>query len=69
MLDMIRAFEKVNGVKIPYRIGRRRAGDIAAYWANPEKAEKLLGWKAELGLEDMRDTWRWQSRNPRGYQA
>lgn len=70
VLDMVRAFEKVNGVKIPYRIGPRRAGDIAAYWANPEKAEKLLGWKAELGLEDMcRDTWRWQSRNPRGYQA
>jgi UDP-glucose 4-epimerase len=68
VLDMVKAFEKVNGVKIPYRIGPRRAGDIAAYWADPDRAERLLGWKAELDIEDMcRDAWRWQSRNPRGY--
>ena len=54
--------EKVNGIKIPYRIAPRRAGDIAECYANPEKAAKLFGWKAEKTLEDMcRDSWRWQS--------
>ena len=53
VLDIIAAFEKACGKKIPYRIAPRRPGDIAANWADPAKALKLLGWKAELGLEEM----------------
>ena len=53
VLDMVNAFEKVNGVKVPYKIVDRRPGDIAECYADPTKAYKKLGWKAELGLEDM----------------
>ncbi len=69
VLDIIHAFEKVNGVKIPYSIKPRRAGDIAASYCSPAKAEKELHWKAELTIEDMcRDSWNWQKNNPNGYQ-
>ena len=68
VLEMIRAFEQVSGREIPYRLSPRRAGDIAACWADPEKAGRELGWQARHGLERMMaDTWRWQSRNPEGY--
>ena len=61
VLDVVRAFEAAAGVKIPYMIAPRRAGDLPAYYAEPSKAEKLLGWRAEKTLEDMcRDAWRWQ---------
>jgi UDP-glucose 4-epimerase len=61
VLDMVRAFERASGRKIPYRIVGRRAGDIAACYTDPQLAHALLGWRAELGLERMcRDTWRWQ---------
>ena len=61
VLDVVRAFETTNGVKIPYVIAPRRAGDLPAYYADPSKAEKFLGWRAEKTLEDMcRDAWRWQ---------
>ena len=50
---MVTNFEKVNGVKVPYKIVGRRPGDIASCYADPSKAERELGWKAELGLEDM----------------
>lgn len=61
VLDVVRTFEKVNGVSVPYRIAPRRAGDLPAYYADPGKAERLLGWKAEKDLADMcRDSWRWQ---------
>jgi UDP-glucose 4-epimerase len=61
VLDMVHAFERASGVKIPYRIVGRRAGDIAACYTDPQLARTLLGWWAELGLERMcRDTWRWQ---------
>ena len=53
VLDMVTNFEKVNGVKVPYKIVGRRPGDIASCYADPSKAERELGWKAELGLEDM----------------
>lgn len=53
VLDLVKNFEKVNGVKVPYKIVERRPGDIAACYADPSKALKELGWKAELGLEDM----------------
>ena len=53
VLDLVKNFEKVNNVKVPYKIVDRRAGDIASCYADPTKALKELGWKAELGLEDM----------------
>jgi len=66
---MVKAFEKVNNVKVPYSIKPRRAGDIAQCYCSPKKAELELGWKAELGLEDMcRDAWNWQKNNPNGYE-
>jgi len=69
VLDMVKAFEKVNNVKVPYSIKPRRAGDIAQCYCSPKKAEVELGWKAELGLEDMcRDSWNWQKNNPNGYE-
>ena len=68
VLDMVHAFEKVTGRKVPYRIAPRRPGDLATVYASPDKGAELLGWKAEYGLEDMcRDTWAWQSKNPMGY--
>ncbi len=61
VLEVISAFEKANGVKIPYKITERRSGDLPEYYADTEKAERVLGWKAELTIEDMcRDSWRWQ---------
>ena len=61
VLDIVRAFEEANGVKIPYRIAPRRAGDLAVCYAETEKAKRLLGWQAEKDLVDMcRDSWRWQ---------
>ncbi len=68
VLDMVHAFEKVTGQKVPYKITARRPGDVATVFCDPSLAERELGWKAELTLEDMcRDTWNWQSRNPDGY--
>ena len=68
VLDMVRAFEKANGIAIPYKIAPRRPGDVARVYADPSKSLRLLGWKAELTLEDMcRDTWNWQRQNPNGY--
>lgn len=68
VLDMVRAFEEASGQKIPYRITNRRAGDVAQCYADPAKAEKELGWKAERSIQQMcADTWRWQSQNPEGY--
>lgn len=69
VLDIVNAFEKANGVKVPYSIAPRRPGDIATCYSDPSKAARVLGWKAERGIEDMcRDSWRWQSNNPRGYE-
>ncbi len=68
VLDLIKSFEKVTGVKIPYQIKPRREGDIATCYADASKAYKELGWKAELGIDDMcRDAWNWQKNNPEGY--
>ena len=68
VLDMVHAFEKVTGRKVPYRIAPRRPGDLATVYASPDKSAEELGWKAEYDLEDMcRDTWAWQSKNPMGY--
>lgn len=68
VLDMVKAFSKACGKEIPYEIKPRRAGDIAMCYADPAKALRVLGWKAEHGLDEMcEDTWRWQSNNPNGY--
>lgn len=68
VLDMVKAFEKASGREIPYEIKPRRAGDIAACYADPSKAKAELGWEAQYGLEEMcEDSWRWQSQNPEGY--
>ena len=70
VLEIVKAFERVNGVKIPYVIKPRRPGDIAECFANAEKAEKVLGWKAQLGLDEMCfDAWNWQSQNRNGYKS
>ena len=70
VLDVVKAFERVNGVKVPYSIKPRRAGDIATCYCNPEKAYKELGWKAQFGIDEMcRDAWNWQKNNPKGYRA
>ncbi|MCF0163958.1 MAG: UDP-glucose 4-epimerase GalE [Bacteroidales bacterium] len=68
VLDVVKAFEKVNGVKVPYSIKPRRAGDIATCYCNPAKAKTELGWEARYGIEEMcRDSWHFQSMNPKGY--
>lgn len=68
VLDVVKAFERATGVKIPYIITERRPGDVAECYADPTKARKELGWKAERDLDDMcRDAWRWQKYNPNGY--
>ena len=69
VLEIIQTFQKVNGVEIPYEITDRRPGDIAACYADPSKALRMLHWKAEKNLADMcADSWRWQKNNPNGYQ-
>ena len=61
VLELVHAFEQANGIKIPYRIAERRAGDIAICYAGTEKAARMLNWRAEKTLQDMcRDGWRWQ---------
>ncbi len=68
VLDVVNTFERVNNVNVPYEISARRAGDVAAYWADTSKANKELNWRAELNLEDMvRDSWNWQKNKPDGY--
>lgn len=68
VLDLVNTFEEVTSIRVPYEVVGRRPGDIDMYYADPEKAEKVLGWKAEKDLRDMcRDSWRWQSGNPDGY--
>jgi len=70
VLEMIDAFERASGRPVPYRIAPRRPGDVAACYADPSLAAAELGWRAELGIDAMcRDAWRWQSRNPRGYEG
>ena len=69
VLEMVKTFERVNGVRVPYVIAERRPGDLATVYASPDKSAELLGWRAEYGLEEMcRDTWNWQMKNPAGYE-
>ncbi len=68
VLDIVKAFMKVNDIDIPYDIKPRRAGDVAECYADATKAKEELGWTAEFGIEEMcRDSWNWQKKNPKGY--
>lgn len=68
VLDIVRAFEAASGKPVPYKVGPRRPGDVAACYADPARAAAQLGWRAERGLPAMcADAWRWQSANPNGY--
>lgn len=68
VLEIIRAFSKACGHDLPYKIKPRRVGDIAACYADCSKAERELGWRAELSIEQAcADSWRWQSQNPNGF--
>ena len=70
VLDVLHAFEKASGKEIPYKIEARREGDIDKSYADASKAKEILGWQAENGIEDMCiDTWRWQEKNPNGYES
>ncbi len=70
VLDVLRAYEKACGKKLPYVIDPRRPGDIAECYAEPQKAFAEMGWKAELGIEEMcASSWKWQSMNPDGYRG
>lgn len=69
VLDVVNAFEKVNGLKVPYLIKPRRPGDIATCYCDPAKAKAELGWEAQYGIEDMcLDSWNFQKNNPNGYE-
>lgn len=68
VLDIVNTFMEVTGADVKYEFGPRRAGDLAAVWADPSKSEKVLGWKATRDLRKMcEDTWNWQKNNPNGY--
>lgn len=70
VLDIVRAFEKANGLSLPYSIGSRRAGDIPTSYTDPALALSDLNWKAEKSIEDIcRDAWHWQTKNPNGYRT
>ena len=70
VLDIVKAFEKASGIKIPYVIAERRPGDLAELYSDPVKSKNVLGWEAVRGLEEMcRDTWNWQKNNPNGYEG
>ncbi len=70
VLEVIRAFEEVSGIKIPFDIADRRTGDVVEAWADPDFAKKLLKWEAKHELKEMlADAWNWQKKNPFGYQS
>ena len=70
VLDLVKNFEAATGVKVPYAIKPRRAGDIAACYADAKLAREELGWTAERGIREMcEDSWRWQKNNPNGYES
>jgi UDP-glucose 4-epimerase len=69
VLEVVAAFEKASGKKMPYKMVKRRPGDVASCYADPTKAKRELGWTADRGIDEMCvDVWRWQSNNPNGYE-
>lgn len=70
VLEVIAAMERAAGKSVPLAIAPRRAGDLLESYCDPAKAERVLGWKAKFDLDRMCvDAWRWQSANPKGYEA
>ena len=70
VLELVHAFEKMNRVPVPYSVMPRRAGDLPSYYAVADKAAEFLGWRPIRTVEDMvEDSWRWQSKNPDGYDS
>jgi UDP-glucose 4-epimerase len=70
VLDVVKAFERASGKPVPYQFAPRRPGDVDSVYADPALAQRLLGWRATRTMDDMcADTWRWQSRNPQGFEA
>ncbi|MBS9442715.1 UDP-glucose 4-epimerase GalE [Photorhabdus heterorhabditis] len=70
VLELLHAFEKAAGKKIPHKITNRRPGDIAECWSDPSKAHEILGWQATRNIDDMmRDSWNWQMNNPNGFRS
>lgn len=70
VFDVLYAFEKAIGKKIPHKIAPRRPGDVTTLLACPDKAKQELGWSAELDIHRMcEDAWRWQTSNPNGYNS
>ena len=68
VMEIIDSFQVATGQQVPYQVAERRAGDLPAFWANPEKANRVLGWQAKYSLSEMmEDAWRWQMQNPNGY--
>ena len=68
--ELVETFERVNGIKVPYVYTDRRPGDLAVCYANADKAREILGWTAQLGVEEMcQDSWNWQRNNPNGYRT
>jgi UDP-glucose 4-epimerase len=69
-LDVLRAYEKACGKELPYVVDPRRPGDIALFYADPQRALDEMGWHAELDLDEMcASSWKWQSMNPDGYRT
>ena len=70
VLDMVKSFEEITGKKVPYKITQRRPGDIATCYSDTKKAKEELGWEAKKGIKEMcEDSWRWQKKNPNGYEG
>ncbi|WP_373751200.1 GDP-mannose 4,6-dehydratase, partial [Jeotgalibaca porci] len=68
VLDLVKNFQQANDIVIPYKLVERRPGGVATCYADATRAKEILGWSAEKNLEDMcRDSWRWQSENPKGF--
>jgi len=70
VMEVIAAFERVTGERIPFELADRRTGDVTEAWADPSLARELLGWESKHSLEEMlADAWRWQKKNPNGYDS
>ena len=68
VMEILAAFERASGIAIPRKAGSRRPGDVPSYFANPARANEILGWRATRGIDDMcRSASAWQSANPNGY--
>ena len=68
VLEVVRAYERASGCKVPYQISQRRVGDVAACYADASLAQQILGWRARRDLARMcEDSWRWQRLNPHGF--